>query len=416
MKKLNLNPIEKKTFYLLLLGTFFAGFIMSVGNTQDIIAKKALNAETWQLAVLTMIWPVSNLFSIWWGKLIERADSLRKFFIFAAFFGRLTLLFIFYINNVNQFILILFLMHSANSIIIPATNKIYQSNIRKEIRGQIFGITMSLRTLTLLVLSYFIGRLLDWNENLFRVTIAVSAICGFINCMILSSIKIEKKDTGKPKERYNLLTPLIRTVEILRTNKPFAHFQRNFTFYGMGFIMMQPALPIYLVDKLQLSYTHNFVGKIILANIGLLLLSPLLGKKHDSFHPFKFTSMAFGGLIVLPVSILISSLFGPSTTAVAIVFVGFFLFSIAMAGINMAWNMSSIHFAGNDDSSMYQSVHVTITALRGVLAPLLSLFLINTFGVMTVFAVAIGFLALASIFSYLDYRAVQAGKLVVRSK
>ncbi len=410
-----LNPIEKKTFYLLLIGTFFAGFIISVGSIQDIVVKKALNAENWQLAVLTMIWPVSNMFSIWWGKFIERADSLRNFFIFAGFFGRIAMLLIFYITNVNQFILILFLMHSANSIIVPGTSKIYQSNIRKEVRGKLYGFTMSLRTFILLVLSYIIGRLLDWNEDLFRLIIAVCAISGFVNCMILSSIKLEKKPSNKPKERVHLLSPLIRTVEILKTNKPFAHFQRNFTFYGMGFIMMQPALPIYLVEKLQLSYTQNFVGKIIIANIGLMFLSPLLGSKHDSFHPFKFTAMAFGVLILYPVSILISGYFAPSTIAVSIAFVGFFVFSIAMSGINMAWNMSSIHFAGDDDSSMYQSVHVTVTAFRGILAPLLSLFLINYFGVMTVFMVAIGFLIIASMLSFMDYRAVKSGKLVIKA-
>ncbi len=414
MKLTELNQIEKKTFYSLLIGTFFAAFIISVGNIQDIVVKKALHAENWQLAVLTMIWPVSNLFSIWWGKLIERAGSLRKFFIFAGFFGRLTLLLVFYITNVNQFIMILFLMHSANSIIIPSTNKIYQSNVRKEVRGKLFGFTMSLRTFILLILSYIIGRLLDWNENLFRIIIAICAISGFINCMIMSSIKLEKKPDDRPKEKFNILAPLKRSVEILKTNKPFAHFQRNFTFYGMGFIMMQPAIPIYLVEKLQLSYTQNFVGKIILANIGLMFLSPILGSKHDSFHPFKFTSMAFGGLIIYPISILVSSYFAPSNIAVAIVFVGFFLFSIAMSGINMAWNMSSIHFAGNDDSSMYQSVHVTVTAFRGLLAPLLSLFLMNTFGVMTVFMVAIGFLLIAAFLSYRDYRAVQSGKLVMK--
>jgi hypothetical protein len=183
----------------------------------------------------------------------------------------------------------------------------------------------------------------------------------------------------------------------------------------MGFIMMQPAIPIYLVEKLQLSYTHNFVGKIILANIGMMLLSPFFGSKHDKFHPFKFTSIFFGLLILYPTCIIISSYFAPSNLAVGIAFLGFFLFGLAMVGINLAWNMSSIHFAGNDDSSMYQSVHVTITAFRGITAPLLSLFLMHFFGVMAVFAVAIGFLTIASFLSFMDYRSVKAGRLVIKA-
>lgn len=412
MKSLNLNPIEKKTFILLLTATFFTGFIMSTASTQDIVAKKALNAQDWQLAVIAMIWPISNLVSIYWGKLMEQSGNNRKFFLLAAVFGRLSMLFVLLITNVNQFILILFFMHSANSIIVPGTNKIYQSNIRPENRGKLYGYTMSIGTLIMIVLSYIMGRLLDWHEELFRVMIAISAVGGFIHCLILSSVKLEA--TGRPvsKERFSFLNPLKRSLEILKDNRPFAHFQRNFTLYGMGFIMMQPAIPIFLVERLQLSYTHNFVGKIIIANIGLLLLSPLFGSKHDKFHPFKFTSVFFGILILFPSCILISEHFAPSPLAVGIAFLGFFLFGMAMVGINLAWNMSSIHFAGNDDSSMYQSVHVTITAFRGITAPLLCLLLIHLFGVMAVFMVAIGFLSIASIFSYLDYRAVKAGKLV----
>ncbi len=89
--------------------------------------------------------------------------------------------------------------------------------------------------------------------------------------------------------------------------------------------------------------------------------------------------------------------------AVIIVFIAYTIFGIAMAGVNLSWNMSSIFFAGKEDASMYQSVHVTMTGIRGLIAPILGFALLKIMGINSVFYVAAGFLALASVMSLRDY-------------
>jgi hypothetical protein len=89
--------------------------------------------------------------------------------------------------------------------------------------------------------------------------------------------------------------------------------------------------------------------------------------------------------------------------AVIIVFIAYTIFGIAMAGVNLSWNMSSIFFAGKEDASMYQSVHVTMTGIRGLIAPVLGFSLLKILGLNSVFFVAAGFLGLASIMSMRDY-------------
>jgi hypothetical protein len=75
-----------------------------------------------------------------------------------------------------------------------------------------------------------------------------------------------------------------------------------------------------------------------------------------------------------------------------------------MTAVNMAWNMGSIYFAGKQDASIFQSVHVTMTGIRGLVAPALGYALLKLFNITTVFAVAAGFLLSASLISYRDYR------------
>jgi len=409
MRFKNLNPVEKQTARLLLWSALFNGVVMSLNQTQDIIARKALHAAVWQLTVMAMIWPVSNFMSIWWGRMFERSSHKSRFFIFVGVFGRLSLIYGLWLTGMNEFILLLGLMFSFNALLIPAQNSIYQKNINPSRRSRVYGYTISLGMLVAIGFTFLAGRWLDVNEKAFRWILAITAGAGFIASLLLSLIKIQEPEkTGAVLPLYwkdVVKDPIRRSLSLLKENKPFACFERSFSIYGMGFIMMVPVLPVFLVDMLKLSYTGNFVAKGIISQIPLLLLSPYLGKWHDKLHPFRFIGVFFGILALFPILIIISALtLKWHLLSVVLVYLAYTVFGLAMAGVNIAWNMSSIFFAGSEDASMYQSVHVTMTGIRGVIAPLLGLLLLKTLGLISVFAVAALFLITASFISWKDYK------------
>jgi len=409
MRFKNLPHPERQTAYLLLLASLFNGFMQSFGQTQDIIARKALHASDWQILAMTLIWPITNFLSIWMGRLFERSCHKSRYFIIAGIFGRLSLVYGLWLAGMNEYLILLTLLYASNSIIIPAQNHIYQKNIDASRRAKVYGYTISLGMFVSVAITFIGGRLLDTQAGFHRWILFATGIAGFISCMFLSRVRIKEDRPCEDREplpwRQALTDPIRRSVKLLRENKPFASFERSFSIYGMGFIMMTPVIPIYLVDTLKLSYTANFLSKGILSQAGMLFLSPVLGKLHDRLHPFRFISLSFGTLMFFPLLIIVSSLFTTSVTlSTIVVFIAYAVFGVAMAGINMAWNMSSIFFAGKDDAAMYQSVHVTMTGIRGLIAPVLGLGLMHFFGYKAVFLVASGFLATASIVSYLDHK------------
>lgn len=409
MKLNNLNPVEYRSTILLLSAALFNGVVQSLGQTQDIIARKALHAMDWQLMVMTMIWPISNLFSIWWGRVFEQSCHKSRYFILAGIVGRLSLIYALWLSTMNEYLLLLGLVFGANSLLIPAQNRIFQKNIKETRRARVFGYTMSLGMLVSVLFTYGAGRLLDINELSFRWILIATGFCGFISCAVLSLIRIqepsENRDCPRIQWRKQLFDPIRNTLELLKKNKPFAAFERSFSIYGMGFIMMQPIIPIYLVDKLHLSYTSNFLAKGVLSQVGMLFLSPLIGKIHDRMHPFKFISRSFALLMIFPLLFISSELWiGTGVWPVVIVFVSYFIFGVAMTAVNVAWNMGSIFFAGKEDASIYQSVHVTMTGIRGLIAPVLGFTLLKLLGITAVFLVAAGFLGLASLISWRDHQ------------
>ena len=411
MKIRSLSPIERKTAGILLMAALFNGVVQSLSQTQDIIARKALFARDWQLMLMTMIWPVSNFFSIWWGRFYEKSCHKSRYFLLAGIFGRLTLVYAIWLTTMNEYLVLLGLLFSANSILIPAQNSIYQKNIHHTRRAKVYGYTISLGMLVSVAVTFLAGRILDFHEEHFRWILVGTGIAGFISSVLLSTIRLQEPIVEAPcakvKIRFRdlMLDPIRRTLTLMKTNKAFAAFERDFSIYGMGYIMMQPIIPIYMVDKLQLSYTNNFLAKGILSQVGMLVLSPLIGKLHDRMHPFRFIAASFALLMVFPLLFVLSSLWaGESVLAVVIVFIAYTIFGIAMAGVNLSWNMSSIFFAGKEDASMYQSVHVTMTGIRGLIAPVLGFSLLKIMGINSVFYVAAGFLALAALMSIRDFK------------
>ena len=216
-------------------------------------------------------------------------------------------------------------------------------------------------------------------------------------------------ESSKLSIKEMILSPLVRTFKLLKRKPEFARFQINFTIYGMGFISMVPVIPIYMVDYLHLSFTSSFIAKAIVSQIGILLFSPVFGALHDKMHPHKFAHYSFGALAFFPGFFLLSFLVLPYSENLAIVllFIAYIIFGIAMSGVNVAWNMSSIYFAGKEDASMYQSVHVTFTGFRGLFAPLLSLLLLRVLGIQAVFIASMLFLIIASYSSLYGYKKVR---------
>lgn len=402
---MKLGIIEKRTFWLLMLASFFNGFVFGTFNIQDVVAKKALLALDWQITILVMLWPLSNLFSIWWGKALERSKTISKFFVLTAFVGRLVLLMMLWTYSYYPYLIIMIFVFSFNSLISPAQNSIYRNNISVNNRGALFGYTISLVTLVAIIFSYSAGKLMDINEDWFRYIFSVAGIMGCISSLIMAMIKIENKkfNTSKLKLKQLILTPIKSTFVILKKDKDFAIFQRNFFIYGIGFMIMLPAIPKFLVEYLKMDYSQTFMAKGIISQLGILLLAPIAGKIHDKKNPAFFTFIAFLTLGFYPFILLISSFFVDTGFANYIVYFSYLIFGVGMSGIVISWNISSIYFAGEDDVAMYQSVHVTLTGLRALIVPFLGYLILQYFGVKVVFIVALSMFWLAALLSYQNY-------------
>ncbi len=390
---MRLNKAERKSFWLIMPALMLNAFALSIGAFQDIIAKKALNAEDWQITLLSMVWAVTIFFSIWWGNILEQSDRKSRYFWWIAFGGRLILLTGLWISSFTHLFIMLFIMYSFNSLFMPLQNSLLQNSFNNKVRGKVFGIITSIVTVITMSTSFIAGKILDYSEHDYKKVFFAIGILSFIGVSLLSFIKTFKK-SQVPKVKKTipeiLLRPIKRTILVLKEDKDFAHFELAFFTYGVGFIMVVPVLPLFLVGEnyLNLDYSHSFLAKGILMQLGMLFLSPIAGRVHDKVNPIFFTGFSFLLMSLYPTFLLLSLLFIKSAYALMLMYIACIFYGAAMSGLNISWNIGSIYFAGENDASMYQSVHVTLTGLRGFFAPFLGFTLLKLFDMKFVFIAA----------------------------
>ncbi|MCK4524159.1 MFS transporter [candidate division WOR-3 bacterium] len=402
---LKLNKRELHTFSFALSAYLLNGISLGIIILQEVILKKTLGGTPFEITILTMIMPFSNFFSVYFAPIIKKSQHKSLLFMIIGIFGRMSLVFIAFINTAIPFMLILFVYFVFNAFLSPLMNSMLQLNIRADKRGKLFGYMNSLTTLAAVIVSIIAGKLLDIDENFFKLLFTAAGISGFVSCYLLSKIRFKKKmqiDSSLVSSKFDILYPFKNMLHIFKNDKKYLFFESSFFVYGMGFLVILPALPIFFVDVMKMDYTQISMAKGVIGQFFMVLIMPFIGSLHDRTNPMIFSSVTFFTLAFYPL-ILILAPSNQYMNPIHIVYISFFIFSLAMSGVIIVWNLGSIYFAGNTYSSDYQSIHVTLTGVRGLLAPLLGYLVIKYIGVMQVFYLSSFFFFISSFMMILVY-------------
>lgn len=409
---LGLNHRERHTFYFAVFSYLLNGITLGILILQEVVLKKTLMGTPLEITLLTMIAPFSNFFSIYFSRIIKTDPNKKRLFLLIGIIGRMSLTVIAFVNSAIPFLLVLFVFYIFNAFLNPLMSSLMQVNIDNNKRGKLFGYMNSVSTIASIIISFAAGRLLDIDDNYFRMLFASAGIIGFASMFFLSRIRFRKKpmaDGGLKSSKMNILYPFRNMIYIYSNDRRYLFFEIAFFVYGMGFLVVLPALPIYFVDVMQMDYSQISMAKGVIGQLFMALIMPFIGSLHDRTNPVIFSSITFFILAFYPLILLLA----PGNTAlnpVHVVYLGFLIYSFAMSAVIIVWNLGSIYFAGHRDSSDYQSIHVTMTGIRGLIAPLVGFAVIKIFGIMQVFVLSSLFFFAASFLMILVFFYCRSGR------
>ncbi|MBX9743766.1 MAG: MFS transporter [Chlamydiales bacterium] len=340
------------------------------------ILYKDLGASAFLISLVTMLKPVVTILSFYW-----KASCLRKNVLWAGFFMRAPFLLCPWVDSawflavaaVNY----MFFYRAA----IPSWVEILKRNMPAT-RDRMFAISSALGYIEGVGLSLAVGNLLDLDSGLWKVCFFGASLIGLCSLWVQSKIPVassEKREKVSWKEL--LIKPWRDSLQLIRDRPDFARFQWGFMLCGFGIMLIQPALPIFAVDDLKISYLEMAVALSIAKGLGFALSSPFWSRWITRVPVDQLASVVFLIVGLFPVCLALS-LFSSWW-----LYGAYFLYGIGQGGSHLVWNMSGPVFSGGEDSSRYTGVNVVLAGIRGAVGPSLGGFLAVTCGPVAVLTI-----------------------------
>jgi MFS family permease len=330
------------------------------------ILYKDLGASAFQVTLLMTLKPVVTILSFYWSAGLKgRAQKLKSNLLWAGFLMRAPFLLCPWIDSpwylIGAAVNYMFFYRAG----IPAWMEIIKRNMGEGKRNRIFSVSSALGYAEGVVLALACGGLLDRDPGCWKILFFGSALIGLMVLIVQSKIVVEGEDAEieRPSLKEVLVRPWRDSYRLMHERRDFSRFQWGFMVSGFGLMLIQPALPLFAVDVLGISYIEMAAAVSIAKGLGFALSSPLWAKWFDRVNVFKMASLVF--LSIGLFTILLSF----SVWSVAWLYVAYFWYGVGQGGSHLVWNMSGPVFAGKEESSRYTGVNVAMAGLRGAFAP-----------------------------------------------
>ncbi len=432
LKKFNRLPLstrEKKTFRLHLAYSIIEGFILGILVLNEFVFLKSMHGSDYQIGLLFQFSVVAMVLLLLFNEFIRRISNKRYLLRITGLVTRapLFLLLIFptdiqdlsTTNLYHSLFLVIFLIYYvANLVIYPTINLLLKSNYEHPNFGELYGYASSVNKVLMLLSTFLFGILLDADKFAFRYVYPGLAILSIVALFLLSNIEYEESNTKPVKESFLRSVKLssIRMVNILRFNRPYLHFEIGFLLYGFAFMSTVAVITIFYEKALHLNYSGVGFYKNVY-NIVAIVILPLLGRVLGKTDPRKFAILTFSSFLLfffflglteyLPYYFPLAGIRIYPVLLVAVLFNGFFAGAMALL-----WYIGSAYFCSKEEAADYQSIHLSLTGVRAIFAPLLGVFfygLIDFTGTFTIAILALTAAILVMIVSLNRYPLPEGG-------
>jgi hypothetical protein len=378
-------------FHSSLEGTVYGMLIMA-----EVIMRRELKASILLITMFTMLGSVTNLLSIYFSHILTKyPGKIKTIITVAAMFTRLPMALFFFFNTAEALFILSALYYLGDTFIKPVQNIYMKMNYARTELGKIYAYSISLNKVFFIAAVYSFGLWMDSNSSIY---IAVFSICGlvsFLSFFMLGYVPVSEWMKEKVSERKVDLLIFPTLIAVFKKNRRFLVYEAAFFIYGGGFMVVLAAVPILLVDHLNLSYSIISFGRGVVSAVVIILTIPVFGKLFDKKDPVHVGVLAFSILIAHPV-LMITAYFLPVEFAKWSVYLSYVSFGAGMAAVTLCWNIGPMFFAKNNmEIPEMTSTHVTLTGIRGLIWPVLGYFLMKLHIILP-FIFSIGFFAAAA--------------------
>jgi MFS family permease len=246
---------------------------------------------------------------------------------------------------------------------------VWSANYPRHVMARVTGRIVIVSSLGIAGVALLAGRILDLHARAARWLYLFAALCGLLAAFRYRAVRVRREyqllaaeaESGAASGAFSLA--MFR--EILRTDPQFRSYMFWMSLYGSGNLMMNAQLVVLFSDRLHL----GSLQQILLLTAVPLLLMPLFlpwwAQLFDRGHIIEYRARQCWALVA---ALLLLSL-GVVLERPWLLWPGAVLVGVSYAGANLGWNLGHNDFATPGRAQHYMGVHVTLTGVRGLIAP-----------------------------------------------
>jgi hypothetical protein len=248
---------------------------------------------------------------------------------------------------------------------------IWNANYSRTVRARVTGNFTIVQVILVGALGLAMGQAMDLYEGSFRILLVAGAIIGSIGILNLSRIRIRghrrlMRDEADDVEGRPSFNPL-SVLAVLGADRAFAGYMGCMFLLGLGNLMVPPLLAIVLKERFDLGYAAGILITTTLPMLVMPFAIPICARILSHMHVVRFR------VIHAWVFAVANALFFLAAWRmdVWLLYVASIVQGAAFGGGALAWNLGHLDFAPAHRASSYMGVHVTLTGVRGLIAPFL---------------------------------------------
>ncbi|MBN2788929.1 MAG: MFS transporter [Candidatus Delongbacteria bacterium] len=404
---------EKVAFKLHLWAEIFEAFSVGAISLNEFVFIKSLDGPSVLVGVILQVSLIVMLFSVIFNQLIKRTDDKKKLYRISIWATKLPLFLLIFFTSATKgeiffhyFFIGIYLAYSLTKpLMMPLMNMILRQSYSEKNFGDIYSRVATINKLTVVATVFIIGSLLDFDNYSFRYIYPVTAILSIIGGYIFLRIPYRDKPAeNKTTMMKSLAGSISSMTSVIKQNKPYRDFEVGFMFYGLSFMIAWPVMTIFFEDVLHLNYSSVAFYKNQATLLSLIIL-PFMGRYIGKTDPRKFAIFTFLSLMLFLIFLGITEYWSANFNLMNMTFyysllIAHTFLAVFFAMMLLLWNIGSAYFCINDDVSTYQSIHITLTGVRGAFAPLIGVGIYLYIGYFNTFMLAAVFIFISIFYMF----------------
>jgi len=246
---------------------------------------------------------------------------------------------------------------------------VWSANYPRNVLARITGRLVIVNSLTVAISAGLVGWALERRALEARWLYGGGALAGLLGAWLYRTMRVRREFRLLAAEAASAAHSepfsLRMLAQILKEDPAYREYMLWMGIFGGGTLMLTAQLVLVFSDHLHLTSATQIGLLAVVPLITQPLFLPWWARLFDGSHVVRYRSRQ-GWAIVLASAAMCLGVFSSSRT---LLWVGAVLLGAAQAGANLGWNLGHNDFASLGRAQHYMGVHVTLTGLRGGVAP-----------------------------------------------